>query len=100
MICLSTLTHFKLRCKAAAGDSQVVGVLLTVQQVHVCIPQFEVSSGAASHKHLATRGEAAGHDTGLAHWAASVNHNNIFLTWPGLEQVYYATRRWTLSGMN
>lgn len=49
-----------------------MGILLSVQQVDVRIPQFEVSAGAAGHKHLTTGREAAGHDTGLAHCTASV----------------------------
>lgn len=69
---MAELTNVKLGCEAAAGDSQVVGVLLSTQEVDVHIPQFEVSLGAAGHEHLATGREAAGHDTGLAHCAASV----------------------------
>lgn len=71
-------------CKAAAGDSQVVGVLLGVQEVHVRVPEFEVSAGAAGHKHLAAGGEAAGHNTGLADRTASVNDNVRFRTRLGL----------------
>lgn len=50
-------------------------VLHTAEQVHVCIPQLEVSVGAAGHKHLATWGEAAGHHTGLADLAAPVDNS-------------------------
>lgn len=73
-------------CKAAAGDSEVVGVPLGMQEVHVCIPEFQVSAGAAGHKHLAAGGEAAGHHTGLADRTASVNNRDGFRTWlgPGL----------------
>lgn len=63
----------KLGCEAAAGDSHVVGVLLSMQEVDVHVPEFEVPAGAAGHKHLATGREAAGHDTGLAHFTASVH---------------------------
>ena len=69
-------TDFKLGCEAAAGDSQVVGVLLSMQEVDIRVPEFEVPTGAAGHKHLAAGREAAGHDTGLAHFTASV-HNNV-----------------------
>lgn len=68
---LSELTNFKLGCRAAAGDSQVMGVLLSMQEVDVHIPQFKVSVSAASHEKLATRREAASHNAGLAHCAAS-----------------------------
>lgn len=67
------LTNVKLGCKAAACDSQVMGVLLSMQQVNVRIPEFEIPVGAASDKHLAAGREAAGHHTGLAHRAASGN---------------------------
>lgn len=74
-----TLTHIKLRCESAAGDSQVVCVLLTAEQVHVCVPQLEVSVGAAGHKHLATWGEATGHHTGLADRAAPADDSGAAL---------------------
>lgn len=75
---MAELTNLKLGCKAAAGDSQVVGILLSTQEVDVHVPEFEVSLGAAGHKHLATRREAAGHNTGLAHCAASAMDNVRF----------------------
>lgn len=62
-----------MRCEAAAGDSQVVRVPLTAQQVHVGVPQLQVSVSAASHKHLTTRWEAAGHHTGLTDLDAPVD---------------------------
>lgn len=87
------LTDFKLGCKAAAGDSQVVGVLLGVQQVHVRFPEFEVSAGAAGHKHLAAGREAAGHDTGLADRTASGNNNVRFISRLGLIMTRF-TSKW------
>lgn len=48
-----------------------MGVLLSMQETDVHIPEFEVSIGAAGHEHLATGREAAGHNTGLAHCAAA-----------------------------
>ena len=69
---LSELTRSEVRGRAAAGDSQVVGVLLGVQEADVHVPQFQVAVGAAGHEDLATRREATRHDTGLAHWTASV----------------------------
>lgn len=67
------LTHIKTGCKAAAGDPEVVGVLLGEQQLHVRVPEFDVSVGAAAHEHLVAGGEAAGHHTGLADRAASAD---------------------------
>lgn len=75
-----TLTHGKLRCKAAAGDSQVVCVPHTAQQVHACIPKLQVSVSAAGYKHLTARGEAAGHHTGLTDLAAAVDDSVTVLT--------------------
>ena len=46
----SELTNFELVCRAAAGDSQVMGVLFSVLEADVQVPQFKVSTGAASHK--------------------------------------------------
>lgn len=74
---LAELTDFELRCEAAAGDSQVVGVLLNVQEGDVRVPQFEVSAGAAGHKHLATGREAARRNAGLTHCAAPANTGNV-----------------------
>lgn len=69
------LTHFKLRGEAAAGDSQVMGILVRVQEADVHVPQFEVSVGAAGHEHLATGRETAGRDAGLAHCDAALRGN-------------------------
>lgn len=68
------LTHIKSGCKGAAGDPEVVGVLLSEQELHVQVPQFDVSVGAAAHEHLVAGGKAAGHHTGLADRAASANN--------------------------
>lgn len=51
-----------------------MGVLLSVQKVHVCVPEFDVSVGAAGHKHLAAGRKAAGHHAGLADRAAAGNN--------------------------
>ena len=58
-----------------------MGVLLSMQEVDVRIPQFEVSVGAAGRKHLATGREAACHNTGLAHCTASVIDNVRLTHW-------------------
>lgn len=71
------LTHFKSGCKAAAGDPEVVGVLLNEQELHVRVPEFDVSVGAAAHEHLIAGRKAAGHHTGLADRAASGNRRQI-----------------------
>lgn len=71
------LTHIKTGCKAAAGDPEVVGVLLSEQQLHVRVPEFDVSVGAAAHEHLVAGREAAGHHTGLTDRAASGNHSRL-----------------------
>lgn len=70
-------------CKAAAGNSEVVGVLLGMQEVDVRIPEFQVSVSAAGDKHLAAGGEAAGHHAGLADRTASEDTRAGFRTWPG-----------------
>lgn len=64
-----------MRCKAAAGDSQIVGALLSVQEVHVCLPEFEVSVGAAGHNDLTAGREAAGHNAGLTDSTASESNS-------------------------
>lgn len=69
---MSALTNSELGCRAAAGDSQVVGILLSMQEADVHVPQLKVSVGAAGHEKLATRRKAASHNAGLAHCAASV----------------------------
>lgn len=46
--------------EGAAGDPQVVGVLLFVELVHVQVPEPQVSIGGAGHEHLAARSEGAG----------------------------------------
>lgn len=48
-----------------------MSVLLSVQKAGVSIPEFEVSTGAAGHKHLGTWREAASHDAGLAYGGTS-----------------------------
>lgn len=77
------LTNDELGCKAATGDSQVVSVLLSVQKAGVSIPEFEVSTGAAGHKHLGTWREAASHDAGLAYGGTSARGGGGMLapTW-------------------
>lgn len=67
------LTNFKMRCKATAGDPQVVCVLFSMQEFHVCIPELQVSLCAAGQEHLAAGGEAAGHHTGFTDCTASAN---------------------------
>lgn len=66
-------TNEELGSKGAAGHSQVMSVLLSVQQTRLQIPEFQVSVGAAAHKHLPTGREAAGHNTGLTHNTATVH---------------------------
>lgn len=76
------LTNDELGCKAATGDSQVVSVLLSVQKAGVSIPEFEVSTGAAGHKHLGTWREAASHDAGLAYGGTSARGGGVLApTW-------------------
>lgn len=70
------LTHIKPGCKAAAGDPEVVGILLSEQELHVRVPEFDVSVGAAGHEHLVAGRKAAGHHTGLADRAASGNNDS------------------------
>lgn len=48
-----------------------MSVLLSVQKAGVSIPEFEVSTGAAGHKHLGTWREAASHDAGLSYGGTS-----------------------------
>lgn len=48
-----------------------MSVLLSVQKAGVSIPEFEVSTGVAGHKHLGTWREAASHDAGLAYGGTS-----------------------------
>lgn len=68
------LTHIKVGCKAAAGDPEVVGVLLSEEELHVRVPEFDVSVGAAAHEHLIAGRKAAGHHAGLAGRAAPGNN--------------------------
>lgn len=68
------LTHIKTGREAAAGDTEVVGVLLSEQEPHVRVPEFDVSVGAAAHEHLVAGRKAAGHHAGLAGRAASGNN--------------------------
>lgn len=63
----SIITTEDLGAKAAAGDPQVVSVLLRVQLVHVQVPKPEVPIRRSSDKHLATGGEGAGHHSGVIH---------------------------------
>lgn len=51
-----------------------MGILLSVQKLHVPVPEFDVSVGAAAHKHLAAGRKAAGHHAGLADRAAAGNN--------------------------
>lgn len=51
--------------EGAAGDPQVMGVLLFVELVHVQVPEPQVSIGGAGHEHLATRSEGAGDHCGV-----------------------------------
>lgn len=51
-----------------------MGILLRVQKLHVRVPEFDVSVGAAAHKHLAAGRKAAGRHAGLADRAAAANN--------------------------
>lgn len=53
--------------EGAAGDPQVVDVLLCMEMVHVQVPQTQISVGGAGHEHLTAGAEGAGHDGGVAH---------------------------------
>lgn len=54
-----------------------MSVLLSVQKAGVSIPEFEVSTGAAGHKHLGTWREAASHDAGLAYGGTSARGGDV-----------------------
>lgn len=84
------LTHIIIGCKGAAGDPEVVGVLLSEQEFHVGVPEFDVSEGAADHKHLAAGREAAGHHAGLADRATSGNIRQLDFT----QDAAQALRKW------
>ena len=47
--------------EGAAGDPQVVGVLLCMELVHVQVPQTQVSVCGAGHEYLAAGAEGAGY---------------------------------------
>lgn len=53
--------------EGAAGDPEVVGVILFVELLHVQVPQPQVSVGRSSQKHLTAGAEGAGHHGGVAH---------------------------------
>lgn len=69
------LTGCEVMGEAAAGDPQVVRVLLCGQWADVHVPEAEVSLAAASHKDLTAGREAARRHAGLAHGAAPVGEN-------------------------
>lgn len=53
--------------EGAAGDTQVVGIFLCIELLHVQIPQAQVSIGGAGHEHLTARAKGAGYYCGVAH---------------------------------
>lgn len=57
-----------------------MGILLRVQKLHVRVPEFDVSVGAAAHKHLAAGRKAAGRHAGLADRAAAATTKHGFFT--------------------
>lgn len=61
----STFMH--LRGKLAAGDTEVVGVLLSVELLQLQVPHPQVSISGATDKQLTTRAEGAGHHSGVRH---------------------------------
>lgn len=53
--------------KGAAADSQVVGVLLRKQLVHVQVPQTQVAIGGSGHEDLTAGAEGAGYHCCVRH---------------------------------
>lgn len=66
IIC-QNLTTEDAGSEGAAGDPQVVGVLLCVELVHVQVPQTQVSIRGAGHEHLTAGAEGAGHHCCVIH---------------------------------
>lgn len=56
--------------EGAAGDPEVVGVVLFVQLRHLQVPQPQVSVGGSRHEHLTAGAEGAGDQGGVAHCRA------------------------------
>lgn len=61
--------------EGAAGDPEVVGVVLFVQLLHVQVPQSQVSVGGSSHEHLTAGAEGAGHHGRVAHCSGPSEKN-------------------------
>lgn len=61
------LTAEDVGSEGAAGDPEVVGVILFVELLHVQVPQSQVSVGGSAHKHLTARAEGAGHHRCVLH---------------------------------
>lgn len=53
--------------EGTAGDPEVVGVILSVELLHVQVPQSQVSVGGSCHEHLAAGAEGAGYHGCVAH---------------------------------
>lgn len=61
------LTAEDVGSEGAAGDPEVVGVILFVELLHVQVPQSQVSVGGSAHKHLTAWAEGAGHHRCVLH---------------------------------
>lgn len=62
--------------EGAAGDPEVVGVVLFVELLHAQVPQSQVSVGGAGHKHLTAGAEGAGHQGRVAHRSSPSEGNS------------------------
>lgn len=66
------LTAEDVGSKSAAGDPEVVGIILFVELLHVQVPQSQVSVAGSSHKHLTARAEGAGDHRCVVHCAGAL----------------------------
>lgn len=63
----TVLTAVDAGSKAAAGDPQVVGILLREELVQAQVPQTQISIGGARHEHLTARAEGTSHHCCVTH---------------------------------
>lgn len=71
-----TLTAEDVGGKGAAGDPEVVGVILFVELLHVQVPQSQVPVSGSSRKHLTAGAEGAGYHGCVAHCCSPSEKNS------------------------
>lgn len=68
-------THHYLWCKLAAGDPEVVSILLSMELVHAQVPDTEVSVRRACSKQLTARAEGTRYHSGVGNGAGPERAN-------------------------